>query len=142
VFSSLPCTDPGETTTICGAYGGFDYFGLSYRDTDWYQIELAETSSITWCATGEDDTLVGIIDGRSGCPVSAFYDYTIADVCTSACVNASLPAGTWWLFVATMGFGVDAVPCGRSYVAELTGYDCGTIAVESATWGQIKDIYR
>jgi hypothetical protein len=142
VFSSLPCTDPGETTTICGTYGGFNYFGFSYRDTDWYQIELAETRSITWCATGEDDTLVGIIDGRDGCPVSAFYDYVMVGPCTPGCVSATLPAGAWWLFVATTGFGTDALPCGTRYLAELTGFDCGTVSVESASWGRVKDLYR
>ena len=40
VFTQIPCDDEGGGVTICAEYGGFLYFGLSYRDTDWYQIKL------------------------------------------------------------------------------------------------------
>jgi hypothetical protein len=141
-FTTLPCTDPGRTLTVCGTYGGFTFEGLDYRDTDWYQIVLVRTSTITWCVTGEDDTLCGILDGRAGCPATGFYDYALGDCCTPHCVAADLPAGTWWLWVGTLEFGSGADPCGSRYIATLTGHDGGPIAVEPATWGRSKGVYR
>jgi hypothetical protein len=49
VWTTIPC---GATQTVCGTYGGFSYSGLSYRDTDWYQITLATPATITWCVAG------------------------------------------------------------------------------------------
>lgn len=108
VWTTIPC---GASQTVCGTYGGFTYSGLSYRDTDWYEITLAAPATITWCVAGEYNTLLGIIDGSLGCPVTAFYDYTYGLPCAPACVSQTLAAGTWWLFVATDGFG-SAIGCG------------------------------
>lgn len=141
VFTPLPCNPEGEVT-VCGTYGGFLYTGLSYRDTDWYQISLAAPTAITWCVNGQYPTILGIIDGRLGCPVSAFYSYTTTTECVPACVSEVLPAGTWWLFSATSGFGPAAGACGGKYTATLSGYVCGTVSVEPKSWGTIKSDYR
>jgi hypothetical protein len=142
VFTAIPCDADGAGTTMCGTYGGFTYFGLSYRDTDWYSVTLAEASAISFCVEGELDSLIGIIDGNAGCPVTAFYDYNFGSPCATACLNANLPAGDWWFFVATSGFGSTAGPCGSNYNATLTGYNCPPVSVEAASWGSIKNLYR
>lgn len=141
-FSAFPCGGEGAASTVCGTYGGYLYFGLSYRDTDWYSISLDAPTAITFCVTGELDTLLGIIDGNAGCPVSAFYDYAVTSECVQACLSQNLPAGDWWFFVGTSGFGPGAGACGSTYNATLTGYDCGVVSVESASWGSIKNLYR
>lgn len=141
VFLNLDCS-PNGLTTVCGEYGGFFYAGLSYRDTDWYQITLPAAATITWCAEGEYDTLVGVIDGNAGCPVTAFYDYNYGGGCTSLCTTNSLPAGTWWFFVGPLGFGPAVGACGGNYTATLEGFVCPPVAVEPATWGTIKNLYR
>jgi hypothetical protein len=142
-FSAIPCNPSGAPVTMCGTYGGFTYFGLSYRDTDWYSTTLIATSNISWCVTGEYDTLLGIIDGNAGCPISFFYDYNFGSPCVQACVSATLPPGDWWFFVATSGFGSTAGPCGGVYNATLSGAikDC-PVSVENASWGQIKNLYK
>jgi hypothetical protein len=140
VFTNVECELDGSIT-ICGTYGGFFYAGLSYRDTDWYQIALAAPSNITWCVEGEYDTLMGIINGAAGCPVTSFYDYNYGGGCTPLCVTDNLAAGYWWLWVGTLNFGAAAGACGGDYVGTLTGWDCG-IAVEPTSWGQIKNLYK
>lgn len=140
-FTDLPCT-PGGNVTVCGTYGGFTYTGLNYRDTDWYQINLSAPTNITWCVAGEYDTLLGIIDGTAGCPVTAFLTSTTTTPCTPGCVNAVIGPGTYWLFVATSGFGPSAGACGGDYTATLSGYQCGPVSVEPMTWGEIKGDYR
>lgn len=142
VFTALPCDPDGATRTVCAEYGGYTYFGLSYRDTDWYEINLDNPANITWCVNGEYDTLLGIIDGNAGCPVLSFYDYTFAEPCVEACLTASLPAGTWWFFAATSGFGPGAGACGGDYNASITGYICEPTSVEASSWGQVKNLYR
>ena len=140
-FTNLPCIQRGETTTVCGTYGVYSYGTFTYRDTDWYQINLTAPMTITWCATGRYDTLVGVIDGNAGCPVTSFYDYKLGGPCMPLCVGGTLPAGTWWLFVSTPGWDT-TWHCGGNYVATLTGYVCGPTAVEATTWGGIKNTYR
>ncbi len=141
-FSAFPCGQEGAAKTVCGTYGGYLYFGLSYRDTDWYSTTLNSASAVSWCVTGELDTLIGIIDGNAGCPVLSFYDYAFTTDCVQACVSQNLPAGNWWFFVATSGFGSAAGACGSNYRATLTGYDCGVVSVDAASWGQIKNLYK
>jgi hypothetical protein len=140
-FTNLPCNQNGGTTTVCGTYGVYYYGAITYRDTDWYQINLTSPAAITWCATGKYQTLVGVIDGNFGCPVSAFYDYAFGAECTPQCVTDNLPAGTWWLFVSTPGWDTTWV-CGGNYVATLTGYNCPPVAVEPTSWGTVKNLYR
>jgi hypothetical protein len=143
-FTAIPCDPEGAGVTMCGTYGGFTYFGLSYRDTDWYSTTLIAQSNVSFCVTGEYDSLIGIIDGNAGCPITFFYDYTFGSPCVQACLNQTLPAGEWWFFVATSGFGSTAGPCGGNYTATLTGAikDCPPVSVEAASWGNIKNLYR
>ncbi|MFN8178618.1 MAG: hypothetical protein U0167_11860 [bacterium] len=140
VFSSLSCSDVPRS--VCGTYGGFFYAGLSYRDTDWYQIVLVDPAAITWRVRGETDTLLGIIDGNAGCPVTSFYNYTYGPACTDLSVTSSLSAGTWWLWVGSLNYGAAAGPCGQDYVATYSGFSCQPLAVEPTTWGQIKNMYK
>jgi hypothetical protein len=140
-FSILPCSDPGVTTRVCGTFGGFLLEGADSRDTDWYQIVLTEPSTIHWCVCSTAETLTGILDGRAGCPPPGFHVYAIGGLFGPACVSADLPAGTWWLWVGTTGFG-PSVGCEHAYVAELGGYHCGPTPVRPATWGRTKSLYR
>jgi hypothetical protein len=141
-FSNLPCSDEGATYTVCGTYGVYFYGGITYRDTDWYQIVLTDPATITWCATGDYDTLVGVIDGNAGCPATAFYDYNFDLGCVTTCVTNNLSAGTWWLFVSTPGWDTTWV-CGGKYNATLTGFACPPdLAIEPTSWGNVKNLYR
>ncbi|MFN8177666.1 MAG: hypothetical protein U0167_07060 [bacterium] len=143
IFSALDCSSTG-VQTVCGTYGGFYYSGLSYRDTDWYQIVIpaGPDRPISWTVRGETDTLTGIIDGRRGCGFSSFYDYTYGAAGTDLTVSGTLGPGTWWFWVGPLYFGSAAGPCGQDYVATLTGFQCEPVAVEPVTWGGIKSAYR
>jgi hypothetical protein len=141
VFSILPTPTVGHDVTVCGHYGGFLYNGLSYRDTDWYQITLPQAASIGWSVLGEAQTLIGIINGNNGCPISTFYTYTYGTACpTPLSVSASVSAGNWWLWVGTLSFGSAAGPCTQNYTG--TASSNLTIAVEPTTWGQVKNMYK
>jgi hypothetical protein len=55
---------------------------------------------VRWCAVAEFPTLIGTIDGNSGCPVFSFRKSSTADSCDTATVIDTLPPGTWWFFAA------------------------------------------
>jgi hypothetical protein len=143
IFSALDCSPTG-VQTVCGTYGGFYYSGLSYRDSDWYQIVIpaGPDRAIGWTVRGETDTLTGIIDGRLGCGFSSFYEYTYGAAGTDLTVSGTLGPGTWWFWVGPLYFGSAAGPCGEEYVATLTGFQCEPVAVAPVTWGGIKSAYR
>jgi hypothetical protein len=138
-FSSLPCS---PSLTVCGRYGGFFHpaSGFDYRDTDWYELPPgSNTGGITFCVTGEIDTLSGYINAALGCGAPAFVDALIAGPCDTACFN--LPLGDYWLFVAPAGFGAAAGACGSDYQITLDGLNCPPIALQPTTWGDIKAKY-
>jgi hypothetical protein len=139
-FSNLPCAD---SFTVCGRYGGFFHpaSGFDYRDTDWYALPVgSSTGGVTWCVTGELDTLAGYLNADLGCGAPAFVDALIAGSCDTSCFN--LPAGNFWLFVGTSGFGAAAGACGSDYTMTLDGlYGCGPISIEPKSWTDIKAQY-
>jgi len=141
VFLPLPLLNGA---VVCGTYGGFLYNGLSYRDTDWYQITVpAGGSTVSWTVRGETDTLCGIINGGAGCPVTSFYAYAYGAKCTDLTAGPTLlSAGTWWLWAGTLNFGATAGPCGQRYTGTIHCTNCGVVAVEPSTWGSIKNMYK
>jgi hypothetical protein len=140
VFTNIPCSGVGGET-VCGRYGGFLFNGLSYRDTDWYQLDTAaNTAGVTVCVTGQYDTLSGYLNGAAGCGAPAFVESAVTGPCDTACFN--VPAGNYWLFVGTAGFGDLAGACGGEYVVTVDGYDCPPVSVENASWGEIKSLHR
>ncbi|MFN8176844.1 MAG: hypothetical protein U0167_02900 [bacterium] len=138
-FTSLPF--PIQRLTVCGTYGGFFYAGLSYRDTDWYEIHVPIASQVIWTVRGETDTLCGIINGNTGCPVTSFYAYAYGAKCTDLTVSANVGTGTWWLWAGTLNFGTVAGPCGQHYTATLSGGGIWS-AVQPTDWGTLKNLYR
>jgi hypothetical protein len=135
VFSPIPCK---YAATICGKYGGFLWNGLSYRDTDWYKYDAGlNQNGLIICCNGEYDTLFGYLAKDCGAP--AFEEYLILEPCVEGCL--AVPPGDWWIFVATLNFGPAAGACGGDYILTVEGLDC-PIAVEPATWGEIKNEYR
>jgi hypothetical protein len=141
VFTELACDDEG--TTVCGTYGTYVFQGLGYRDTDWYQFTLEKASHVSYCFTGEANSLIAILDGSGGCPDAGdppLICFDFPTECATLCCEADLPPGTYWLFAGTSDF--SGVPCGTDYTFTLTGVDCPPVSVAPAAWGQVKEMYR
>ncbi len=103
------------------------YCGTAYaddgRDTDWYELVLDAPKTVTWSATAEFPVLIFIIDGNKGCEGLSILTSASTAPCETATTTATVPPGTYWLWVGNQGF--DGNPCGESnnYVAELTCED-------------------
>ncbi len=118
-FIPIAC---GES--VCGKGWG----NGSFRDTDWYQLEIVAPNSrnVTWTVEAEFNVLIGIVE-NGGIPdcagVSAFRVFATSTPCVPVSVNSLLPAGSWWFFVAPAQF-TGPAPCAADtdYLATL---DCG-----------------
>ncbi len=127
------------TITYCGLSGNYDANTL--RDTDWYELNLTlPATTITACMEPEFNGLVGFVDMSPGCPnITSFYSYLLTTPCEPICITETLPAGPWCIFVGPSEW--NYWPCDADYVLTIDGYD-PTTAVEDASWGAIKAIYR
>lgn len=121
VFSPIAC---GEI--VCGKTGLYDYFGSTYRDTDWYEVTTIEDMEFTWTVTAEVDIIIGLVEtntpGSGDCLDSTGYLVPSASGpdCEPVSITTScLPAGTYWFWV-----GADDGDCGAEYQAMLTCTPC------------------
>ncbi len=132
----LPCQD---VITVCGEAG--DYAG--FRDTDWYEIDLPNATTISATLCPSFNGQLAILDGN---PAAACNVITI--ICGSVfgppgvtlnCTTAAGP-GKVWIFVADSDF--FGWPCGSDYTLTITGACPPPTATENSTWGAIKGLYR
>lgn len=114
-FESIDCG-----VTVCGSYWSNPYL----RDTDWYELVLAERSFVRWSAQGEAPTRIWVYDGSGGCD-GLYLGSAAAEPGLSASMEFELRAGTYWLVVGTDGW--FDMPCdgsgmfGNDYTA---GVEC------------------
>ena len=102
VFGAIAC---GET--ICGDAGTYTYTGQSYRDTDWYAIQIDEPKYLTMTVEAEFPVVFGFAEkvppGSDDCADITGYIWPSveADPCEEASVTSAwLPPGEYWCFVA------------------------------------------
>ncbi len=134
VYSHVDCDN--ETIVICGTSGVFPFASTTYRDTDWYMLDVEVAGTITIGVEAEFGALMGFVDLAGG----AFYVSTTTPSCTYATLSYSVPVGPTVVFVSTDSWNTDYV-CGSDYYLTIEGYEC-TSAVEEASWGSIKALYR
>jgi hypothetical protein len=111
--------------TICGTAGTYDYYGSTYRDTDWYEIVLDEATTITFSCVAEFPLQILVIDGTNDCPGSYIMESAFGDSCVEASIVTTIGPGTFWLWVGPNVY--TGVPCDSDYIMTLDGYyatDC------------------
>jgi len=119
IFSPIAC---GQD--ICGtaAWDGTN------RDTDWYQITVANPTEFTWSVEAEFDAVIGLVKtsppGNPDCATATALDpYALAGSCTPTSVTVCLQPGTYWWFVAP-DFNGPTFACGAEYKARLDCVGC------------------
>ena len=118
VFGTLANGD-----TVCGNV----WADAALKDTDWYEITLAETSMVTFTVEAEFPVLAFILEeGSADCLGNIVaYDGT-ADPCTELTIEATLPAGIHWLWVGSAVW-ADEGMCEygpHDYVASVSWIPC------------------
>ena len=115
VFQPIACNE-----IMCGTSGTFLMNGSSYRDTDWFTLTLGTAQTLTWTAVANMPTLIFIIDDGSGtCTDYSILGSATGMNCDTVSLSASVPAGTYYLWIGPSIFGTGA-PCPANYVAWAT----------------------
>jgi len=118
LFTSITCGDQ-----ICGTSASDGAQG----DADWYVIQLAVPSRITWEVTTEFPAVIGVAEyvtqftGSGNCQHLTGFSNPTAFVSagqTGSVTTVCLPAGTFYLFVTPQTD--EVVPCGQEYRAVAT----------------------
>jgi len=101
--NSSPIFSPislGET--YCGRSNTYLIGSSNYRDTDWYEIVLTQTTDLYWTVVAEFPVQVFIINGD--CNNSTQFASGSGFACEEVQVYANLPAGTYYLWVGPSVF--------------------------------------
>lgn len=132
------CPTSGNHADMCGKSGTYYYYGLSYRDTDWFTATgIGGTMTMTLNG-GFSDVLIFIYGTDCNNPL---YDYTTGNPCQPITLSRYVADGAVvWPWVGPNGFGT-GIPCGSDYVLSLDGIKCQGTAVENTSWGTIKARY-
>lgn len=106
--------------TVCGTAHTYELSGQALRDTDFYEITLAQCARVTWCVRAEFPAEISII--QPPCGQLMYRANALAPTCEERCVTSMLQPGTYWLFVAPQ-LGM-SVPCGAEYKASVICDPC------------------
>jgi len=109
-FGAIAC---GET--ICGTSGTYLFGGSSYRDTDWFEFTLTETTDVSFCGCGTFGMYLFIL--QVACPNATVLASVNVPAGGEGCANYTLGAGTWAVWVGPDAF--SGVPCGSTYKVTL-----------------------
>ncbi|MCA9290507.1 MAG: hypothetical protein KDA25_05230, partial [Phycisphaerales bacterium] len=113
-FGAIACSE-----TICGT--GWADGGT--RDTDWYEVSLADCTVLTATLTSAFDGVVFIVDGIPNCAPVVVGQTGSSNQCTPiAPASAIVQPGTYVIFVAPATF--EGVPCGSGANDYFVTLDC------------------
>jgi hypothetical protein len=117
-FEPLSCTE-----TVCGTIWAED----GWRDTDWYEVVVAEPTSFVWSAVAEFPVIIGLVEtdplGSGDCwDMTGYLDpWDTAGLVPDMAeiVTDVLPPGVYWFWISHQDF--YGLPCGNmsDYVATL-----------------------
>jgi hypothetical protein len=134
--------EPSDTTiTLIGTSGTFSTGGVEYRDTDWFRLDVEETSTITVCGTAEFPLLLWMLTRgpADGCSDLQHIEHANGTICGTACLTVTVEAGEHWLWVGPSVY--TGVECGKGYVVTIDGYKAPS-SIRVASWSTIKALYR
>jgi len=139
VFESLDPACGTDLVTVCGTSGTDS--GISYRDTDWFEIKIQETTTLTICGIGEFPIQMFLIDAGPGCANVTILDSISGASCEQVCMIDGVGPGTYWIWVGPSVF--SGFPKGLPYLLTIDGYYTGgPSATEQTRWGEIKKYFR
>jgi hypothetical protein len=140
-FSYLTGMPNGAPFVVCGTSGTYQVAGEDFRDTDWFEIEVATPSTITFDCTAEFPLLIFMLDANKGCGDFETIDDTEVGECEVASLQHTFDPGVYWFWVGPSVF--SGVPCGSDYLMTITGYESsGAPTAAATTWGSIKGMFR
>ena len=134
--------DDGGNLDFCGESGWYSYNNMLWRDTDWFIVGFGAEGVIEVTIQAEEDSRLLELWPRD-CDELAIRQTADCMHCEEATMSINgAPNSEAWLWVGPAGWSTVYLPFTYSYSLRLTGLEPGSIAVEHATWGQVKALYR
>ncbi|MFH1681733.1 MAG: hypothetical protein ABIH26_13960 [Candidatus Eisenbacteria bacterium] len=146
VFQAVECD--GDPAIYCGKSGSWTVGEDEHIDSDWYEIALSETKTITASVEAEFHVFLSLMDGNAtpGPDPCLDPDLLIAEELGSYCQEISitriLEPGTYWIQVRPYTFpGPVSCEIFNCYTLTIQGY-CGETGAEDGSWGRVKRRFR
>ncbi len=135
-FQWIECAD------FCGVTGWYQYTGLDFRDTDWFDC-LATGTEITWMADAESSTNFYHLNMPDCSDVSVLQTMTAGPCIPVEMTIVTTPGEIVHLWVGSANFtNPGDVPDDEyDYVMRIEGIE-GVSASEQGTWSRVKNLYR
>jgi len=127
------------TLDFCGVTGWYDYDGLQFRDSDWLMAVVGETGLVEIEITGEF-AFEFVILVNSDCTTLEILEVVMVDPCESTSTVYEADPGELLCMVALPATWDD--PLEWDYILSFTGLEEGIVAVENASFGSVKALYR
>ncbi len=104
-------TVPQFTTIACGdTVCGYSWASGSTRDTDWYQLTLYQTTTVTLRGQANFPFILGFVDTSDCSMASALDPYVTGNPEDVIEVSREAGPGTYWIFASMTVY--DGYPCG------------------------------
>ena len=105
--------------TVCGQSGVFLVGADFHGDFDWYELNVASTTDITFEVVAEFPVGAWIVDGRAGCGEAYVMTSGAQYECDTVSLTLGVDPGTYWLVVGPVTAD-DSSACGARYTAIVT----------------------
>jgi hypothetical protein len=105
--------------TVCGESGVFLSGAEFVGDFDWYELDVATTTELSWEVEGEFPVGAWIIDGRAGCEGAWVMASDWRYECEPFSVTVPVEPGVYWLVVGPV-IASDLAACPAGYVARAS----------------------
>lgn len=137
-FQTL-CPELGTSTAVLyGKSGTYLYNGLSYRDTDWFEV-FGIGATVTATLRGEFPVQLILIYGTD-CAYPVF-DFVQGNPCQDVSLSHYLAVGqSMWIWVGPSVFA--GPPCGSHYMLTVENTMCWVTADDETSWGAVKKLFR
>ncbi len=137
--------DADGSRILCGVAGWYPRLSSTYRDTDWFTLEMGVTGAIEIVADAELVTNIMVNSWPQDCAAAAVAQATAAGNCAEATmtIDGYAPGQTVWLLAISNylspPFGSDENE--YDYIVWFSGL-APAVATEISTWSQVKTLYR
>jgi hypothetical protein len=132
-------SQPITADVFCGRSGWYQFEGMDFRDTDWFDVTLPATGVLTIVADAEQPTYLFELGPQDCSEVDVLQSVPFGPFSTGEMVLTGVPGENVWIWVGPQEF----TPPGGDDVFEYTyvlWLDL-PVAVQAASWSAVKALF-
>jgi hypothetical protein len=144
VFQDIHWIDESGCGHLAGVSGWYSFTGLTYRDTDWFNI-VAAGDEVTVRIVADNPLTLTRCMMTTPNPSCTGYDYSfqtseIISGVTYEWTVGTIPGANYWVFVAPADWTTQYMEW--DYCLEICGHVYDVVPTEEASWGSVKSMYK